>query len=92
MTSTHGCGAGGGAGFRTPEQMCASCSASYTNSVVQQEAIKDKTEFLCCVIQKVRLTTKGNVDCAEVVWQGGACSELSTFPSTWALRRLRITA
>jgi len=38
--------------------------------------VQAKKELLRCVIDQVRLTTKGKVVRAEVVWQGGARSEL----------------
>jgi hypothetical protein len=38
--------------------------------------VQSKKELLRCVIDQVRLTTKGKVVRAEVVWQGGARSEL----------------
>jgi hypothetical protein len=38
--------------------------------------VQTKKELLRCVIEQVRLTTKGKVVRAEVVWQGGAHSEL----------------
>jgi DNA invertase Pin-like site-specific DNA recombinase len=38
--------------------------------------VQARKELLRCVIEQVRLTTKGKVVRAEVVWQGGARSEL----------------
>ena len=38
--------------------------------------VQTKKELLRCIIDQVRLTTKGKVVRAEVVWQGGARSEL----------------
>jgi DNA invertase Pin-like site-specific DNA recombinase len=38
--------------------------------------VQAKKELLRCVIEQVRLTTRGKVVRAEVVWQGGAHSEL----------------
>src|SRR5438094_7837853 len=38
--------------------------------------VQAKKELLRCVIEQVRLTTKGKVVRAEVVWEGGARSEL----------------
>jgi hypothetical protein len=38
--------------------------------------VQAKKELLRCVIAQVRLTTRGKVVRAEVVWQGGARSEL----------------
>ena len=38
--------------------------------------VQAKKDLLRCVIDQVRLTTKGKVVRAEVVWQGGARSEL----------------
>jgi len=38
--------------------------------------VQSKKELLRCVIDQVRLGTKGKVVRAEVVWQGGARSEL----------------
>src|SRR5947209_18914205 len=38
--------------------------------------VQSKKELLRCVIDQVRLTTKGKVVRAEVVWQGGGRSEI----------------
>lgn len=49
-----------------------SCSGWYGDHI----QVQDKKELLRCVIEQVRLATKGKVVRAEVVWHGGARSEL----------------
>ena len=39
-------------------------------------AVQEKKELLRCVVHEVRLTTRGKVIRAQVVWQGGARSDL----------------
>ena len=60
----------------TPEQMRELLGQLRQLWYASQVAVQDKKELLRCVIQQVRLTTKGKVIRAEVVWQGGARSEL----------------
>jgi DNA invertase Pin-like site-specific DNA recombinase len=60
----------------TPEQMrsvLAELRARWYSGAFDVQA---KKELLRCVIEQVRLSTKGKVVRADVVWQGGAHSEL----------------
>jgi DNA invertase Pin-like site-specific DNA recombinase len=60
----------------TPEQMrelLAQLRARWFSGAV---AVQDRKELLRCVIDQVRLATDGKVVRAEVVWQGGARSQV----------------
>ena len=60
----------------TPEQMRVVLAQLRQRWFSGEFEVQAKKELLRCVIQQVRLTTKGKVIRAEVVWQGGARSEL----------------
>ncbi len=60
----------------TPEQMREVLGQLRQRWFGGEFEVQAKKELLRCVIEQVRLTTKGKVVRAEVVWQGGARSEL----------------
>ena len=60
----------------TPEQMREVLGDLRRRWVAGEFEVQAKKELLRCVIAQVRLTTRGKVVRAEVVWQGGARSEL----------------
>jgi len=60
----------------TPEQMREVLGQLRRRWFADEFDVQSKKELLRCVIDQVRLTTKGKVVRAEVVWQGGARSEL----------------
>jgi Recombinase zinc beta ribbon domain len=60
----------------TPEQMREVLGQLRQRWYSDHIQVQEKKELLRCVIEQVRLATKGKVVRAEVVWQGGARSEL----------------
>ena len=60
----------------TPEQMREVLGQLRQRWFAGEFEVQAKKDLLRCVIDQVRLTTKGKVVRAEVVWQGGARSEL----------------
>lgn len=60
----------------TPEQMREVLGQLRQRWYGDHIQVQEKKELLRCVIEQVRLATKGKVVRAEVVWQGGARSEL----------------
>jgi hypothetical protein len=65
-----------GSPISTPEQMREMLSQLRARWFSGDFDVQAKKELLRCVIEQVRLITKGKVVRAEVVWQGGARSEL----------------
>jgi DNA invertase Pin-like site-specific DNA recombinase len=60
----------------TPEQMRQVLGQLRQRWFSADLAVQDKKELLRCVIERIRLATRGKVIRAEIVWQGGARSEL----------------
>jgi hypothetical protein len=60
----------------SPEQMRALLGQLRERWFSGQLAVQERKELLRCVIEQVRLATDGKVVRAEVVWQGGARSQL----------------
>jgi DNA invertase Pin-like site-specific DNA recombinase len=60
----------------TPEQMRAVLGQLRQRWFSAELAVQDKKGLLRCVIERVRLASRGKVIRAEIVWQGGARSEL----------------
>ena len=62
--------------INTPEQMRELLAQLRARWFSRAVAVQDRKELLRCVIDQVRLATDGKVVRAEVVWQGGAQSQL----------------